>query len=201
MVGNTKVQNHEKMIAGSEKPKESDNIELRSIMDLVLSKDPSQRRMAALSLAEKEHFHKEYIDILKRLIKDEEEEVWKVSSRAMGKLASKSIDAYEYIMNLVSDDYFLLQKRGISALGELARYDHRGLTQLSYLISTGGKEITEETVKVLGGVAEFNEKAFKILAGTLRSREELIIKPAIRSMGILAKNNDDALNVQTMMMP
>lgn len=194
MVGETKVKNHEITPAGSEKQKKSDKTDLGSIMDMVLSKDPSQRKKAACSLAEKEHFRKEYIGILKRLIKDEKEEVWKVSSLAMGKFASKSTDAYEYIMNLVSDDYFLLQKRGISALGELAKYDHRGLTQLSYLISTGRKEITEETVKVLGDVAEYNEKAFKILAGCLRSREELIIQPTIRSMGILAKNNEDALN-------
>jgi HEAT repeat protein len=46
----------------------------------------------------------------------------------------------------------------------------------------------------LGNVAEENEKAYEMLTDFLDSDEEILVQPAISSMGILAKKNNDALN-------
>ena len=180
---NGEVSEYEKI---SEKDK-------RILKERVYSRDSSKRKEVALWFGEEEHFHNEYFDMLKRLIKDEEEEVWKAACLTLGRFSLKNVDAYNYLCNLIGDVYFWVQKRGIYALGEFAKLDNRGMECLNQLASTNRREIVEVAVEVLRNVAAQNEDAYNILGGLLRSKEELIIQPAIYSMGILAREKNEAL--------
>ncbi|ODS41399.1 MAG: hypothetical protein A7315_06365 [Candidatus Altiarchaeales archaeon WOR_SM1_79] len=168
--------------------------DIERLKQMVYSNKSSKRKEVATLLCQEKHFNSDYLDFLKRLIKDGEEEVWKTASHAMGKFAFKNIDAYKEVIKFVSDDYFWVKKRGIHALGEFAKYDQRGMNGIIKLTSTGRKEIVEEAVKVLGESAINNEKAFRNLITLLRSREELIVQPAIFSMGVLAGKKNEALS-------
>lgn len=167
--------------------------DIRTLKDMVYSSVPSKRKDAALLLQEEEHFNRVYFDMLKRLIKDEEEEVWKAACLALGRFSFKNVDAYNYLCTLIGDIYFWAQKRGIYALGEFAKFDHRGMEVIKQLASTNRREVVEEAVEVLRNVASQNEDAYNVLGGLLKNKEELIIQPVIYSMGILAREKNKAL--------
>lgn len=177
-------------VADYKREKKKDEITLKN---MVYSGESSKRKEAALWLVEEKHFDEEYFNLLKRLIKDEEEEVWKAATIALGKCAFKDVNAYNYLCNLLGDVYFWVQKRGIHALGEFAKFDHRGMDVIKQLASTNRRDVVEEVVEVLRNVAAQNDDAYNILVGLLRSKEELIVQPAIYSIGVLASEKNEAL--------
>ncbi len=164
----------------------------KALKKMAYSGDPFKRKEAAIYLGE-QHFNEEYLGLIKRLIKDEDEGVWRGACVSLGKFAFGNSNVYKYIKGLVNDDYFWVQKRGIHALGEFGKYDHRGIRYLTEIIGSGRKEIIEEVVDVLGNIAIESEDAFKMLIKLIRSKDELIIQPAISSVGILARERDEAL--------
>jgi HEAT repeat protein/AAA+ ATPase superfamily predicted ATPase len=165
----------------------------QELITLVSSDDPRKRKKAADLIKGEEHFKSENLNLLKRLIKDDSDEVWIAASCALGHLAFSNSNAKEFLFNLVDDDFPWIKRRGIYALGEYANYHHKGVERLYDLTRSQKKEIVKDAVSILGEVAEKNEYAQKALIKLLKTKEEFILKPAISSMGRLAGQDDKFL--------
>ena len=91
-----------------------------SINDLAHSHDPQDRKEAASSLREQSRLDDEGFVLLKRLIKDNDENVSHTACQALGYQALRHQQAFDYMMELIAEDFFWVQLRGIWALGECA---------------------------------------------------------------------------------
>ncbi|UCE72901.1 MAG: HEAT repeat domain-containing protein [Methanomassiliicoccales archaeon] len=194
MADTSKIKSYDEKNTGASHPKNESAEHLKSLEDMVVSSDSAERKRAALWMGEEKHFNLGHFSLLKRLIKDEDEEVWNSASIALGRFAFANDKAHDYLNNLIEDDYLWLNKRGIRALREYAKYDHRGIDHITQLTATARKEIVEEAVLALCNVAQENDVALGALKGLLESNEELILQPAILSMGILAREKKQVLS-------
>jgi HEAT repeat protein len=169
-------------------------LDLKTLSKMVRSANYKKRKEAAEKIILNEHMDLEHLNLLKRLIKDDNEKVVVSATAALGSLAYSHTIAREYLMDLVADDLFWIKKRGISALGEYAKYDHDGIMILSSLAYTKKKDVVEEAIFVLGSIALENDYAQDVLTDLLKSKDELILQPTISFLGILAKEKEGVLS-------
>jgi HEAT repeat protein/AAA+ ATPase superfamily predicted ATPase len=166
---------------------------LESMDELVHSRDPRNRLKASSLLKAQDRLDESEFILLKRLIKDNDEDVSQEACCALGHLAMRHSRSYDYMMELLAEDLFWVKVRGIWALGECARYDPKCLAYLEDLAVSSRKETVEQVIPILCDISRDNPQAFEILKTLLRAESEKIIEQALLSIGTLAGEKNEAL--------
>ncbi|UCF07896.1 MAG: HEAT repeat domain-containing protein, partial [Thermoplasmata archaeon] len=164
-----------------------------SVKELAHHEDYNKRLEASQHLSTIAKMDGEDFALLKRLIKDGHEEVWKAASKALGGMASADIASYRYMLGLISDEILWVQMRGIWALGEYVRHEPESMAKLGNLAIRGRKEIREQAVMVLGLLAGENEEAFSIFGRLIESEDEKLMEAVLSSTGLLAQKRKGVL--------
>jgi HEAT repeat protein len=133
------------------------------LKNMALAQDSKVRGFTAFALSKFKELDDEGFELLIRLLKDREPEVWHEASSSMGGIASKNKKVYNYVMEIGNDDFYELRKRGTRTLGEIAKTDAQALGLLQLRIVDENKEVREEAIRVLGCVAKSKDEAFQIL--------------------------------------
>ncbi len=133
------------------------------LKSMALAPNLKIRGFTAFTLSKLEERDDEKFELLIRLLKDREPEVWQEASSSIGGIASKNKKLYNYVMEISNDDFYELRKRGTRTLGEIAETDIQALGLLQSRIVDENKEVREEAIRVLGSAAKSKDEAVQIL--------------------------------------
>lgn len=171
----------------------SEDVVPESIHDLVHSNDPRKRKEAFSYLNAKNYLDENEFEVLKRLVKDDDEGVSQEACKILGHEVLRNSQANHYMMAMLEEDLFWVKLRGIWSLGECARYDGNCLDYMEKLAVSARKETVKQVIPLICDISRDNPRAFGILARLLGSGSEKIIERVLLSMGLIAGEKEEAL--------